>query len=65
MSGVHGVGGRYPGVPVFKQVLSRSELARRCQSCGPRTQQVSGEVDYGTGGSRHVLVDSGGESSSS
>ena len=27
VGGVHGVGRRYPGVPVFKQVLSRSELA--------------------------------------
>ena len=27
VGGVHGVGRRYPGVPVFKQLLSRSELA--------------------------------------
>ena len=36
VGGVHGVGRRYPGVPVFKQLLSSSELARRCQTCGPR-----------------------------
>ena len=64
VGGVHGVGRRYPGVPVFKKVLSRSKLARRCQSCGPCPPQGGAEVDDGTGGSWHVLVDGGRESSS-
>ena len=64
MGGVHGVGRRYPGAPVFRQLLSRSELARRCQYCGdPRPLLGSAEEDDGTGGPWHVLVDGGRESS--
>ena len=43
VGGVHGVGRRYPGVPVFKKLLSRSELASRCQSCGPCPPQGGAE----------------------
>ena len=61
---VHGVGLRYPGVPAFRQLLSRSELARRCQSCGgPHPPQGGAEEDHGAGGPGHVLVDGGRESS--
>ena len=63
VGGDHGVGRRYPGVPVFKQVLSRSKLARRCQSCGPCPPKGGAEGDDGKGGSWHVLVDGGRESS--
>ena len=49
VGGVHGVGRRYPGAPVLKQLLSRSELARRCQSCGPCPPKGGAEVDDGTG----------------
>ena len=41
LGGVHGVERRYPEVPVFKQLCSRSEIARRCQSCGPCTPQAA------------------------
>ena len=64
MGGVHGVGRRYPEAPVFRKLLSRSELAKRFQSCGgPCPLLGSAEKDDGTGGSRHVLVDGGRESS--
>ena len=48
--GVHGVERRYPGIPVFKQLLSTSELARRCQSRGPCPPKGGTEEDDGTTG---------------
>ena len=64
MGGAYGVGRRYPGIPFFKKVLSRSELVLRCYSWGPCPPQGGAEVDEGTGGSWHGVVDGGRESSS-
>ena len=41
VGGVHGVGRRYPGVPVFNQLLSRNELARRCQTCWSESSHLA------------------------
>ena len=63
VDGVHGVGRKYPGATVFKEMLSRSELARRCQSCdGPCPPQGGADEDGGKG-SGHVLFEGGFESS--